>query len=81
MYDIHELCLVIDKKHHTLLLACITADGEVIHINKMQIKDMYLLALMQHNSPSSLVTINDKTEQCILNQCAAGLLPEAKASI
>ena len=72
---------MIDKKHRTLLLACITADGEVIQINKMQIKRYVFTCTNAHNSPSSVVTINDKTEQFILNQCATGLLPEVKASI
>ena len=38
---------------------------------------MYLL----HNSPSSVVTINDKTEQFILNQCSTEVLLDVKASI
>ena len=41
---------------------------------------MYLLT-NAHNSPSSVVTINDKTEQFILNQCSTGALLDVKASI
>ena len=41
---------------------------------------MYLLT-NAHNSPSSVVTINDKTEQFILNQCSTGVLLDVKASI
>ena len=81
MYYIHELYLIIDKKHRTSLLACIMADGEGIQINKMQIKRYVFTCTNAHNSPSSVVTINDKTEQVILNQWATGLLPEVKASI
>ena len=66
MYYIHELCLVIDKKHRTSLLACITADGEVIQINKMQIKRYVFTCTNAQNSPSSVVTINDKTQQFIV---------------
>ena len=60
MYYIHELHLIIDKKDRTSLLACITADGEVIQINKMQIKRYVFTCANAHNSPFSVVTINDK---------------------
>ena len=81
MYYIHELYLVIDKKHRNSLLACITADGEVIQINNMQIKRHVFTCTNAHNSLSSVVTINDKTEQFILNQCSTEVLLDVKASI
>ena len=47
----------------------------------MQIKRYVFTCTNAHNSPSSVVTINDKTEQFILNQCSTGVLLDVKASI
>ena len=47
----------------------------------MQIKRYVFTCTNAHNSPSSVVNINDKTEQFILNQCSTGVLVDVKASI
>eukprot|EP00731_Ephydatia_muelleri_P026840 Em0018g940a len=65
--DLSEHLMILGSFHFTRILASNKTTSMTV---------VFLFA-----SPSSVVTINDKTEQFILNQCSTGVLLDVKASI